>query len=139
MRPGITIQHARERSPIGEYVRSDITGLIGIIPKTRWPRGAVKGDFVELPLQSWADLAESPVRKYLDPVTVRAVHHFFVNGGEECRLIGVCVESEADLMTDNPFETTFHAILDRLRQEEDIGLLALPILAYLPLLHKVRR
>ncbi len=133
MRPGITIQHARERSPDGEFVRSDITGLIGIIARNKWPRGASKGDFVELPLSSWAELADSPVRKYVDPVTVRAVHHFFLNGGEECRLIGVCVESEEDLMTDNPFELTFRSILDRLREEEDLGLLAMPILAYLPI------
>jgi uncharacterized protein len=64
---------------------------------------------------------------------VRAVHHFFLNGGEECRLIGLCVESEVDLMTDHPFEVTFRALLDRLRQEEDIGLLAMPVLAYLPI------
>ena len=133
MRPGITIQHARERSPDGEFVRSDITGIIGIIPQARWPRGASKGDFVELPLTAWADLAESPVRKYIDPVSIRAVHHFFLNGGEQCRLVGVCVESEEDLMSDNPFEVTFRPLFDRLREQEDIGLLALPVLSYLPI------
>ena len=133
MRPGITIQHARERSPDTELVRSDITGFIGIIPKAKWPRGCGKGDFVELPLTSWAELADSPVRKYIDPVTVRAVRSFFVNGGELCRLIGLAVEDENDLMTDNPFEVTFHALLDRLRAEEDLGLLVMPVLAYLPI------
>ena len=133
MRPGITIQHARARSPDHELVRSDITGFIGIIPKAKWPRGCSKGDFVELPLTSWAELADSPVRKYVDPVTVRAVRSFFINGGELCRLIGLAVEDERDLMTDNPFEVTFHALLDRLRAEEDLGLLAMPVLAYMPI------
>jgi hypothetical protein len=132
MRPGITIQHARERSNETALVRSDITGFIGIIPKAKWPRGCLKGDFVELPLSSWAELADSPVRKYIDPVTVRAVRNFFVNGGELCRLIGLAVESEQDLMTDNPFEVTFYALLDRLRAEEDLGLLVMPVLSYLP-------
>lgn len=133
MRPGITIQHARERTSDSTLVRSDITGFIGLIPRDRWPRGCRKGDFVELPLTSWAELAESPVRKYIDPVTVRAVQHFFANGGDECRLIGLAVEDESDLMTDNPFELTFHTLLDRLREVEDLGLLAMPVLAYLPI------
>jgi len=133
VRPGITIQHARERSPTSQFVRSDITAFLGIISQARWPRGASKGDFVELRLESWGDLAESPVQKYVDPVTVRSIYHFFLNGGEIARLLAVCVESEEDLMTDNPFEATFASVLDRLREDEDVALLAMPVLAYLPI------
>lgn len=132
MRPGITIQHAREITRETSVVRSDITGVIGVIPRNRWPQGAGQGDFMELPLRTWGELAEHPVRGILDPVTQQAIRLFFVNGGDEVRLFGVCVESEADLMSDNPFELTFHALLDRLRGEEEIGLLIMPILAYLP-------
>ncbi len=132
MRPGITIQHARERPPESDVVRSDITGIIGIIPRFKWPQGATRGDFIELPCSTWREVADSPIRKLVDVVTMRAVYQFFVNGGEQCRIIAVCVNSERDLTVDNPFESVFSPLLDRLRAEEDIGLLAIPVMSYLP-------
>lgn len=133
MRPGITIQHAREMTRESDVVRSDVTGFIGVIPKARWPQGTGPGDFIELAVSSIGDLRSSPAVEFLDPATLQAVHHFFINGGVACRVFGLCIESERDLMAEDPFSVLFHALLDRLRGEEDIGLLVMPILAYLPI------
>lgn len=133
MRPGITIQHAREESRETGFVRSDVAGFIGVITKRRWPRGARRGDFRELHLVSYQELVESPLKSLIDPVTRRAVRCFFENGGRECHLFGLCIQNEGDLMTEDPFSVVFHGILDRLRSEEDIAILAMPALAYLPI------
>jgi phage tail sheath protein FI len=132
LRPGIIIQHARETSPDTGLVRSDIAGFIGVVPRARWPQEAQIGDFFEFPLETYADLLKSPARHVFDPVTRRAVRSFFENGGLKCILFGLCVDSEADLLVDDPFDQLFHPLLDRLRGEEDIGLIAMPVLAYLP-------
>jgi hypothetical protein len=133
MRPGITIQHSREVRRESDVVRSDITGIIGVIPKARWPEGAGSGDYVEVPLTNYGDIERSPAKALFDPVSLHAVRAFFVNGGDACRLFGVCIESEKQLMTDDPFRELFLSLLYRLRGEEDIGLLIMPILAYLPI------
>jgi hypothetical protein len=133
MRPGILIQHALESRPDTELVRGDVTGFIGAIPRSRWPEGASHGDFIDQPLGSWQEFLASTMIDLVDPVTARAVHGFFTNGGDRCHLIGVCLVSERDLMQDNPFELTFHSLLDYLRGEENLGLLAMPVLAYLPI------
>lgn len=135
MRPGITIQHARELNRDSKLVRSDVTGFIGVVPKARWPAGVQRGDFIELQLSSFSDLAANPARAIFDPITQRAAQAFFANGGVECRVFGVCIESEKDLTSTDPSSLVFAALLDRLRGEEDIGLLAMPILAYLPVLY----
>ncbi len=132
MRPGITIQHSRDVSGDSAQVRSDIAGLIGVIPKAAWPPGAKRGDFLELPLMATTQLMKSQLRPLFDVVTVRAVRSFFENGGEICHLFGLCVESEHDFMDADPFGTLFFSLLDRLRDREDLGLLLMPILAYLP-------
>jgi len=132
LRPGITIQHARELVRDTGLVRSDVTAFIGIIPRLRWPRGAQSGDFVELPLTSHADLLSNPGRAIFDPVTRRAVKSFFENGGLSCRVIGLCVASQKDLLVDDPFSVLFQPLLERLRGDEDIGILTMPVLAYAP-------
>ena len=86
-----------------------------------------------MPLASYADLLSNPARHFFDPVTRRAVRAFFENGGLACRLFGLCISSEEDLMAEDPFAGVFHALFDRLRGEEDIGILAMPALAYLPI------
>ena len=133
MRPGILVQHSHERSGESKIVRSDVCGFIGVVPEERWPRGAVVGDFLEMALRSYADLSKSEARHFFDPITRRAVKSFFENGGKDCILFGLCIESEEDLMVDDPFEGCFFALLDRLRAEEDLGLLAMPFLATLPI------
>jgi len=133
LRPGIIIQHAREVTNDRGLVRCDITGFIGVVPKSRWPEGAVLGDFFEFPLASYSELLMNPAKDYFDPVTRRAIRSFFDNGGRNCILFGLCIETERDLMVDDPFATVFSGLLDRLRGEEDLGLLAMPALAYLPI------
>ena len=114
-------------------VRSDIAGIIGIVPRQRWPKGAKLGDFLELPLFSYAELERSRGRAFFDRVTRRAVRAFFENGGVQCRLFGMMIETEHDLMGHDPFNTLFHPLIDRLRGQEDIGIVCMPVLAYLPI------
>lgn len=132
MRPGIVIQHAREVSRAGGEVRSDITGFIGVIPRARWPRGCRAGDFIQLPLRGLEELTDNPIRGFFDPVTRRAVDAFFENGGQAAWLFGVCIESPKDLCTREGFEQVFQPLRDRLCGEEDVALLVMPALAYLP-------
>jgi hypothetical protein len=132
VKPGITIQHARETSRDTGIVRCDVTGIVGIIPKANWPKGGTAGDYIEFPIRSYADLTTHPGFSLFDPVTVRAIRSFYENGGTDCHVIAVCIESENDLMTDDPFNALFIPLLDRLRGEEDIALLTMPVLAYLP-------
>lgn len=132
MRPGIIIQHAREVTRDTALVRSDVAGFIGVVPKARWPANAVPGDFLEMQLTSWSDLLANPARHFFDPATRRAVRSFFENGGVTAKLFGVCIESEQDLMAEDPFGGVFASLFDRLRGEEDVGLLSIPVLAYLP-------
>lgn len=127
------IQHARESKRDSGLVRSDVVGFIGVVPEGRWPEGAVRGDYFELALGSYADLLSNPGRAYFDPVTRRAVQAFYENGGTTCVLFGLCVQNEEDLMSSDPFQDVFFALLDRLREQEDIGLLCMPTLAYLPI------
>lgn len=132
MRPGITIQHAREITRASSLVRSDLAGFISVVPKARWPNGTHAGDFLEMTLRSYSELAGNPARALFDPVTQRAIQSFFANGGAECRLFGLCIESEKDLTSDDAAEEVFMGLMDRFRGEEDLGLLVMPILAYLP-------
>lgn len=132
VRPGITIQHSREVVRDSGMVRSDITGLIGVVPRSKWPKGCRQGDYLEIVALSMADLLKHKGEPLIDPITKRQVQAFFQNGGRECRIFGVCVESQETLMSDSPLEDMFMPLLDRLRGQEDIGLLAMPILAYVP-------
>lgn len=133
MRPGLVLQHGSERSIESSRVRSDIAGFIGVVPRQRWPEKIKLGDFLEFPLFSYHELANSPVRVLFDAVTRRAVKAFFDNGGVQCRLFGLMVGSEQDLMVRDPFSTLFSGLIDRLRGQEDIGIICMPVLAYLPI------
>ena len=132
LRPGITVQHTRETRREDNLVRSDITGIIGVIRKDRWPPGARTGDYVEVPLTNVQDLVESPMKDLFDPVSLQAVDKFFKNGGTKCHLFGLCIESPKQLISADPFRTLFFSLLDRLRGQEDIGILIMPVLSYLP-------
>lgn len=132
MRPGITIAHSKELVKDGELVRSDVTGFIGIVPKSRWWPNARPGDFAEFPLNSYGELANNRLKGIFDPVTRRAIKAFFDNGGLKCHLFGLAVESSEDLCVEDPFAVLFESLLDRLRGEEDIGILTMPALSYLP-------
>lgn len=138
MRPGITLQHSRDVIRDTALVRNDVTGFIAVVTKARWPKGIVKGDFMELPLRAYADLEANPAKGFFDPVTRRAVRSFFENGGEECRLLGLFIDDEQDLMNHDPFDSLFHALIHRLEGQEDIGLICMPVLAYLPVAYERR-
>ena len=133
MRPGLVLQHGAERSVDNTKVRSDIAGFIGVVPRPRWPKNVKSGDFLEYPLFSYSELANSPARVLFDAVTCRAVKAFFQNGGVQCRLFGLMVASEQDLMVNDPFNRLFHPLIDRLRGQEDIGMICMPVLGYLPI------
>ena len=129
--PGIVIQHARLPDRNIGLVRGDIAGIIGFIPKERWPEGAVAGDFVELLLRREGDLWDHPDRGLFDPASRRAVRGFFANGGDTAHLFGVCVRSEEDLKAPSGELGVLGPLLYRLRSEEDIALLAVPAAAYM--------
>ncbi|MCB9776964.1 MAG: phage tail sheath family protein [Alphaproteobacteria bacterium] len=129
--PGIVIQHARLPDRNTGLVRGDIAGIIGFIPKVRWPEGAASGDFVEVLLRREGDLWAHPDRGLFDPASRRAVRAFFDNGGDVCHLFGVCIEGEDDITAPSAGEGVLAPLLHRLRTEEDIALLAVPAAAYL--------
>jgi len=131
--PGIIVQHAKEIVRESATVRSDVLGVIGVVTRDRWPRGGGLGDFLELRLESYAALERNSGKLLFDAAARRAVKGFFENGGEICHLFGLLIETEQDLLTHDPFNTIFHALIDRLRGEEDLGLLCMPCLGYLPL------
>ncbi|MBN2798607.1 MAG: phage tail sheath family protein [Deltaproteobacteria bacterium] len=87
---------------------------------------------MELSIRSYQEFLGKPARHLLDSPTRDAVKAFYENGGQLATVFGVCVETERDLMQDDPFSTLFHPLLDRLRGLEDVAILAMPVLAYLP-------
>lgn len=131
MRPGIVIQHTGLPDRSSELVRCDIAGVVGFIPRARWPEGASAGDFLELVLRRERDLWEHPDRDLFDPAARQAVVGFFANGGDVAHLFGVCVANEDELRTPVGAELTLSALLDRLRAEEDIAILLVPAAAYM--------
>jgi len=132
VRPGIIIQHSREVVRDDGPVRCDIVGFIAVIPPARHVGGMAPGNFIELPLARFGELAESEARHLFDAVTLHAVKQFFNNGGRVCRLFGLCIGSAEQLIVTDPNEGVMAALFDRLRGEEDIGLLAMPFLAHVP-------
>lgn len=139
MRPGIILQHSNEVTRSTADVRCDIAGILGVVPKAKWPRGAAHGDFIEIVLSSWDEYARNPARDLVDVTARRAVKAFFDNGGLTCHLIGICLSGTQDLTTEDPFSETFLPLLERLRGNEDIGLLLFPMLAYVPVTQTTAR
>jgi hypothetical protein len=130
MRPGIAIQHAPLPDRGRDFVRCDVTGLIGFIPRARWPADASAGDFVELVLRRTSELDDHPMRGLFDRTTRRAVGQFFENGGDVCHMFGVCVHDESDLRVRSDEHGPLGPLLARLRAEDDIALLAVPAAAH---------
>lgn len=138
MKPGISVQHSTLPTRRYGIVRCDIAGIIGFIPQDRWPADSVAGDFVELTLRQTADLLQHPLQHLLDPASRRAVRSFFDNGGDQCHLFGVCVSAPAErlhdaeeLLAPTSVQSVLAPLLERLRAEEDIALLACPMAAYM--------
>lgn len=132
MRPGIIIQHAREEIREGGNVRSDIVGFIGVITPDRWPRGASSGDFLEYPVARWSQVEEGGLDRLVDPATLHAIRQFFLNGGVACHVFGLCVAKQEELLASDPAMSVWTGLLERLRGQEDLGVLVVPIFAWLP-------
>lgn len=131
MHPGIVVQHARLPARSAELVRCDIAGIIGFIPRHRWPEGATAGDFVEIVLRQEGDLWAHPDRALFDPASRRAVRGFFANGGDTAHLFGVCINTDDDLKVAASVLGVLAPLFDRLRAEEDIAILLVPGAAYM--------
>ncbi|MEN0061708.1 MAG: phage tail sheath subtilisin-like domain-containing protein [Myxococcota bacterium] len=131
MRPGILIQHARNPAPPPGFVRSDIAGFIGVLGPGGWPDGARAGDFVDIPLTSLQELLEHPQYTSFDAASIEAARQFFENGGAQCRLLGACVRSPTHILEPNPVDNPLGPLIEHLKGEESLGILAMPILAYL--------
>lgn len=136
MHPGIIVQHADEVVRETSTVRSDILGVVAVVTKARWPKGGGSGDFLELRVESLGQFERNKGKRLFDAAAQRAVRSFFENGGQICHIFGVLIENEQDLLTVEPKLSIFSALMDRLRGEEDIGLLSMPCLAYLPLTYE---
>jgi hypothetical protein len=131
MRPGIIVQHGRLPARSRELVRCDITAIIGFVPRERWPEETIAGDFVEVILRREADLWSYPDWQQFDRASQRAVRDYFINGGEVLHLIGVYIDTVADLQVTASDHGVLGPLLDRLRTEDDISILAAPAAAYL--------
>ena len=132
MKPGISVQHTALPTRRYGIVRCDIAGIIGFIPKDQWPTDATAGDFIELSLRRTQELLDHPLRRLFDAPSRQAARAFFANGGDECHLYGVCLESEDQLQDTEGLDHVMGPLLEHLRGQEEIGLLAVPAAAYMP-------
>ncbi len=132
MRPGILVQHTGLPDRSSPLVRCDVAGVVGFLPRHRWPEGATRGDFLEIILRRERDLWEHPDRPLFDAPSRRAIHSFFENGGDTAHLFVVCVDRLDDLVAPASAEPTLAPLFYRLREEEDIGILMAPAAAYFP-------
>lgn len=131
VRPGILVTHAARPGPSPGFVRSDVAGFIGVIGPQRWPDGMRAGDFVDVELNSLRDLVQHPLHDGLDGASVEAIRLFFANGGQTCRLLGACVRGPTHILESSPLDNPLVPLMEHLRGEEAIGILAMPLLAYL--------
>lgn len=129
--PGVDIRH--QVVPKGQHglVRSDVAALIGFIPEGRWPEGARAGDTIELVINYHQQLERHPRKSLLDPACLRAAASFFDNGGSQLHLFGLCIGSVDDLQGSGDEFSVLAPLLDHLRGNEDISLLACPGAAYM--------
>jgi hypothetical protein len=129
---GIFIKHTQEVSTRVAEVRGDLTVFIGVIPSRSWPLGHSEGDFLRVCVSTYADLIQKPVHKMFDPVTVRAVRAFFENGGVDAILYGLCLSDADALLRVAEGGGGFEDLLYDIRGGEEVGIMCMPVLAYLP-------
>ncbi len=128
----VTLQ-LRRPGPLLEYRVQDLFPENG-------PPPVDAGDFVSTLHQEQQDLLmDQTLGDLFDPATVFAARRFFENGGLSCHLFAVCIESPADLRVsgrgdgrEKKIYEHLHYLLDHLRVEEDISLLAAPCVAWWP-------
>ncbi|MEC8382298.1 MAG: phage tail sheath subtilisin-like domain-containing protein [Myxococcota bacterium] len=133
MKHGIIVQHGHNPELRSDFVRSDITAIIGFVPPADWPEGYSKGDFIEVVLSREAELWAHPLVDSFDDASKQGVRNYFVNGGISLHIFALCIESIDDLCSTVDLETTMTPLLERLREEEDISILTLPAAAYFPI------
>lgn len=133
MKHGIVVQHGHNPERRSNFVRSDITAIIGFVSPNNWPDGYVKGDFVEVMLSRETDLWSHPLHACFDEASKQGVRNYFVNGGVSLHLFAVCIESIDDLCSWDDLESSLGLLLERLRGEEDISILTAPAAAYFPI------
>jgi uncharacterized protein len=132
MQTGIIVQHGHVPERKSRMVRNDITAIIGVVPSDLWPEGYECGDFIEILLRREQDIWSHPLKPCFSKPSLRAVRNFFVNGGEVAHFFGVCIEGIEDFRSPLSLHKVMGALLDRLRSEEDIAIINVPIAAYLP-------
>ena len=115
VRPGILVQHTGLPDRSSPLVRCDVAGIVGFLPRSRWPQGASTGDYLEIVLRAERDLWEHPDRLLFDAPSRRAVRSFFANGGDVIHLFVVCVGELADLISPASAEPALAPLVDRLR------------------------
>ncbi|MBN1336744.1 MAG: phage tail sheath family protein [Deltaproteobacteria bacterium] len=132
MRPGITVQHTSLPQRRLGLVRCDITALVTAISKEHWPEGTSEGDVVEGRYDRSHDFWEDALRPRLTPLATKAGIAFFENGGELLHVFAVCLESLHQLAAPSVEDGPLARLFERLRTEDDIGLLIAPDAAGLP-------
>lgn len=129
---GVAITHVRDVAREDREVRTDHAAFLGVVAAGRWPEGAELGDWVELQVEELDAFERSALAGQVDAAAKVAVRSFFANGGARCTVFGVCIGGAADLSDPARAAAVFEGLFDRLRDDEDIALLAMPALAWLP-------
>ena len=128
---GIIVQHGHRQPRNRALVRCDVTAFIGFALPDQWPEGYQNGDFVEILIRGEREFQAYSLRHVFDRTVARAVRNFFMNGGDEAHVFAICINS-MDELTSPMMNESLVSLFHRLEAEEDISLLNVPSLAYLP-------
>jgi hypothetical protein len=128
---GIIVQHGHRQPRNRALVRCDVTAFIGFALPNQWPEGYQNGDFVEILIRGEREFQAYSLRHVFDRTVARAVRNFFMNGGDEAHVFAICINS-MDELTSPMMNESLVSLFHRLEAEEDISLLNVPSLAYLP-------
>jgi len=112
-------------------VRCDVAAIIGFLEREQWPDGAESGAPMRAVLTRRAQLLDPNVQSLFGVASRVAARSYFENGGQLCHLFSVCVERLSDLADPGLVVELFKPLLDILRVDEEIALLAVPALAKL--------
>jgi phage tail sheath protein FI len=129
---GIIVQHGHRQPRNKALVRCDITAFIGFVFPDQWPEGYERGDFIEIVVRGEREFISYPLRSLFGSETNRAIRNFFMNGGDTAHVFVICVSSKDDITSAMMLEEAIEQVLYRLRAEEDISLINVPLAAYLP-------
>ena len=128
---GVSIQHALASVREDREIRTDHVGFIGVVVPRSWPTGAAAGDFLEVTAESVSAFEADGVSVRVDAATRLSVRSFFANGGARCTVWGLCISGEADLTDRRRVADRFEGLLERMTEQEDVAILAMPCLGWL--------